>query len=274
MKLSARRREVGDALAPTSRFSWLGINRRQIDRAVDSCVRSQLTPEEDILRHELEQARKVNARLAQDAADLSDKLNWMRYLAHRAAEGMPLTAAHEAVSCLAELIAETDETDPISATEETVAAVAADRHAANVRLLAGQAWARYCIAQATRKLVPHTADPGSYQPHIARDVEALQDAVAWLGKAYRDDEPEDVPSIVATVVAVRAVVESALTSGADRDIVTAGVLVTELCGLLGVSTRQVSPSVEGPARYDQCDGTCTVDCGHCKGAGRPGSVAA
>lgn len=22
-------------------------------------------------------------------------------------------------------------------------------------------------------------------------------------------------------------------------------------------------------RYDQCDGTCTVDCGHCKGAGRP-----
>ena len=109
MKLSARRREVGDALAPTSRFSWLGINRRQIDRAVDSCVRSQLTPEEDILRHELEQARKVNARLAQDAADLSDKLNWMRYLAHRAAEGMPLTAAHDAESCLAELIAETEE---------------------------------------------------------------------------------------------------------------------------------------------------------------------
>ena len=22
-------------------------------------------------------------------------------------------------------------------------------------------------------------------------------------------------------------------------------------------------------RYDQCDATCTVDCGHCKGAGRP-----
>jgi len=22
-------------------------------------------------------------------------------------------------------------------------------------------------------------------------------------------------------------------------------------------------------RYDQCDGTCTVDCGHCKGKGRP-----
>ena len=24
-----------------------------------------------------------------------------------------------------------------------------------------------------------------------------------------------------------------------------------------------------PSRYDQCDGTCTVDCGHCKGAGTP-----
>jgi hypothetical protein len=24
-----------------------------------------------------------------------------------------------------------------------------------------------------------------------------------------------------------------------------------------------------PRRYDQCDGTCTVDCGHCKGNGRP-----
>jgi len=23
------------------------------------------------------------------------------------------------------------------------------------------------------------------------------------------------------------------------------------------------------ARYDQCDDTCTTDCGHCKGAGRP-----
>ena len=23
------------------------------------------------------------------------------------------------------------------------------------------------------------------------------------------------------------------------------------------------------ARYDQCDDTCTVDCGHCKGQGRP-----
>lgn len=23
------------------------------------------------------------------------------------------------------------------------------------------------------------------------------------------------------------------------------------------------------ARYDQCDGTCTTDCGHCKGAVRP-----
>ena len=22
-------------------------------------------------------------------------------------------------------------------------------------------------------------------------------------------------------------------------------------------------------RYDQCDATCTVDCGHCKGAGAP-----
>ena len=235
----------------------------------------EASPEEDILRHELEQARKVNARLAQDAADLSDKLNWMRYLAHRAAESMPsLTGAHDATACLAELIAETDGDDPVSATEETVAAVAADRHAANVRLLAGQAWARYCIAQATKKLAPHTADPFSFQPHIAGDVEAPQDAVTWLGKAYRDDEPEDAPSIVATVVAVRAVVESALTTGADRDIVTAGVLVTELCGLLGVSTRPVSPSVEGPTRYDQCDGTCTVDCGHCKGAGRPGSVAA
>lgn len=26
------------------------------------------------------------------------------------------------------------------------------------------------------------------------------------------------------------------------------------------------------ARYDQCDDTCTVDCGHCKGAGRPDPV--
>lgn len=26
-----------------------------------------------------------------------------------------------------------------------------------------------------------------------------------------------------------------------------------------------------PRRYSQCDGTCTVDCGHCKGAGRPPS---
>jgi hypothetical protein len=25
-------------------------------------------------------------------------------------------------------------------------------------------------------------------------------------------------------------------------------------------------------RYEQCDGTCTVDCGHCKGAGRPASL--
>ena len=22
-------------------------------------------------------------------------------------------------------------------------------------------------------------------------------------------------------------------------------------------------------RYDQCDATCTIDCGHCKGAGKP-----
>lgn len=27
-------------------------------------------------------------------------------------------------------------------------------------------------------------------------------------------------------------------------------------------------------RYDQCDGTCTVDCGHCKGRGRPGASTA
>ena len=26
-------------------------------------------------------------------------------------------------------------------------------------------------------------------------------------------------------------------------------------------------------RYDQCDETCTTDCGHCKGAGRPASMA-
>jgi hypothetical protein len=26
-------------------------------------------------------------------------------------------------------------------------------------------------------------------------------------------------------------------------------------------------------RYDQCDETCTTDCGHCKGAGRPVSLA-
>jgi hypothetical protein len=24
-----------------------------------------------------------------------------------------------------------------------------------------------------------------------------------------------------------------------------------------------------PQRYDQCDGDCTIDCGHCKGKGRP-----
>lgn len=23
------------------------------------------------------------------------------------------------------------------------------------------------------------------------------------------------------------------------------------------------------ARFDQCDSTCTTDCGHCKGAGKP-----
>jgi hypothetical protein len=27
-----------------------------------------------------------------------------------------------------------------------------------------------------------------------------------------------------------------------------------------------------PRRYDQCDDTCTVDCGHCKGAGKPEPV--
>ena len=28
------------------------------------------------------------------------------------------------------------------------------------------------------------------------------------------------------------------------------------------------------ARYDQCDATCTTDCGHCKGAGRPAGMSA
>jgi hypothetical protein len=29
-----------------------------------------------------------------------------------------------------------------------------------------------------------------------------------------------------------------------------------------------------PQRYDQCDDDCTVDCGHCKGKGRPEPLAA
>lgn len=42
----------------------------------------------------------------------------------------------------------------------------------------------------------------------------------------------------------------------------------------GESVRPVTPAAtraeaSRAQRFDQCDGTCTVDCGHCKGAGRP-----
>jgi hypothetical protein len=33
--------------------------------------------------------------------------------------------------------------------------------------------------------------------------------------------------------------------------------------------RLFDKGVEMPKRYDQCDDTCTVDCGHCKGQGPP-----
>lgn len=48
---------------------------------------------------------------------------------------------------------------------------------------------------------------------------------------------------------------------------------TERCGLLaGHTDRHLSwPSGRPypPRRYDQCDETCTTDCGHCKGQGPP-----
>jgi len=45
-------------------------------------------------------------------------------------------------------------------------------------------------------------------------------------------------------------------------------------------TRTTEPTAPGPAgprrpaRYDQCDASCTVDCGHCKGQGPPAHLTA
>jgi hypothetical protein len=41
------------------------------------------------------------------------------------------------------------------------------------------------------------------------------------------------------------------------------------CWLLKDLGATVLEHEEHPKRYDHCDGTCTVDCGHCKGAGEP-----
>ena len=53
-------------------------------------------------------------------------------------------------------------------------------------LLLDGAWMRYCITQALARLKPHTADPWSFQPHIATDVEALQAAVGFLERAVTE----------------------------------------------------------------------------------------
>jgi|SRR5690606_23282 len=37
---------------------------------------------------------------------------------------------------------------------------------------------------------------------------------------------------------------------------------------------RISPKAAPRFRYDQCDDTCTTDCGHCKGQGRPSPLAA
>lgn len=37
----------------------------------------------------------------------------------------------------------------------------------------------------------------------------------------------------------------------------------------GIALWRLATMTHSPARYDQCDDTCTVDCGHCKGQGPP-----
>ncbi|MEV7962353.1 hypothetical protein [Oerskovia paurometabola] len=39
--------------------------------------------------------------------------------------------------------------------------------------------------------------------------------------------------------------------------------------LLGMQADFAAAVERRRFRYDQCDATCTTDCGHCKGQGRP-----
>lgn len=60
---------------------------------------------------------------------------------------------------------------------------------------------------------------------------------------------------------------------ADRDRYDTADLVDMTMTLIDTIRPHLTPPAASPRRYDQCGADCTVDCGHCKGAGRPAASA-
>lgn len=86
---------------------------------------------------------------------------------------------------------------------------------------------------------------------------------------YKENATEDAPKMLA---ALRAAVEL------HAAVPTPYGLTCDVCGggfpceTLLLVDADLTSAMERAHRYDQCDDTCTVDCGHCKGAGRPVTV--
>lgn len=95
-------------------------------------------------------------------------------------------------------------------------------------------------------------------PSIQDRAAAIAEAEITRAKTYGGV----TPSVLAFGISRALAAAGLLTTGpSTADRIFAGDLPMPLCQNVSMAGRR--------RRYDQCDSTCTTDCGHCKGHGRP-----